>query len=1764
MSSRFSELAAELLLAYSEGLSSNRRLLVPGVLGVSPEELYAALAMRATDELDIPVSADGEVHTMGAITLPAGVVVLPYLVVDGSSQDEDPNRGNRGFNGRLRDWFDRDPSASQVRVLVTFDASPIETQTTAMDTTSIETLFAPGRFVEHIERTRLPRVPQALRPIASAILEFTRSVELTADIIATLDRFVADAESIETVESFAMGFARLPWLVPDPEIAAATASRRLSTAWKKHRSRIDSWARSADTDFSGEVRAAYDGEVAEKLVFGRRLGTVQWKEFTLSELEAGLRSAGGDEPSEPIRLDLDQPVSVVDAVAQTWKDLGQGQYAVVALHRSAAVRLRVSLTRPLEGTETVHLLQYEPGGGSFQRGHAQSVSKAEATDQQIIEFSLDVRPTRESWAVFEVVVTKTARYVKRFEAHVSVAVLQAAVSALPYETACHLDVESQAFIVEAEPSMEVISGDGEVASVDVHDMEDDPTADPMSEVLQVQIDDVPIAVPIRYEVSDDEEPLDLVVASPFHAVLQQAAREGTGIPNEAPPVSFVGGQARVTISGQNFSLEPVRGLPTPRWRVEASVLSMPEATSYVLASDGGLAVDESLNSLAVGELSDEFEAFLEARRQFFDWASTASRRGLGTILALDLADSDECAEYLNSYLELLNAVPADSTWESEHARILLCDRVVVPNDGGVWLAPTNPLSVASYRHLQIRLRDWQGSTSGNLGERDTALVSPRFALPFLEHESTLYEARHTGYPWRRYEQLGSDPEATPEPHLPSYIARRIEAFLEVHPLYKDQKRTLELTFINAGRAEHIRDALRIVVRQALRGKGSDGDGIPRFEVRLLADAGPRFSELGAELDAFMGEARESETVDWRDRELMERLSYTKAETTDYLSDARAFAHLAFIEDYFRPNQPQPYNLGDQAGSAYVEGLAPDIRRVARVTANEVQFVNGTWLPHSEAAGERGPLLPLMRRSLELAAAPRGATVRAGQGLGTVTKVSRREIPEIYDRAVWVVHMDRHIGLELFYPQAQGGPTPFILDHTDQENLQESGFDGITATAMVGPYLARIESAFKTVLPEIDESRAEVLLRWLNVISGRWALGLLHDSPAAVRERLGSVMAFRFLVDRELAFSDPDILQVVVSLDEVLRVTGKEGLPTSAGLAAEFGHSGEASDDFLVLRLPLVSDTEPVVLGARVVEVKYAEGGADVEKAARQVRNTRGFVERVFGEESRPGRLFRGRALATLIETYVARLDAFGLLSVDRDDDRLLRALDAVGDGTYRLQLAFQRDTSQLAGDVFTIEPNYELPVYVAPPIASDGETAVGRVRIGAPMINAILWQNTQEISAGMYSAPVWPQITGVEDVPLSTDPGQEGRPEATPEEPSKAPPNKTPAEPGRPAEPADHVGGSSSSASISSGSGDERDVVADEMRRQADALDRIFSLYDLPVGPFNPSQSERGPNVDRFRTRMAVGGTIASIEARARDIQRELGVTDPIFIGQEPPFVVVDVPRAQRETVTFAEHAELLDALETPGALPFLLGADASGAVQVEDLSTLPHLLVAGSTGTGKSVFLLALGAALVGLSPDRVQLEMVDIKGLDFAAFSDLPHLRSGHVIESPDEAVAVLERTIEDEVALRKPLLQDNGARQLTDLYAREPTGSWPPQIVVMIDEYAQLLTALDRGRTRLEGLVQQFAQFARAYGIYLVLATQRPSADVITGRIKANLPARCAFQLPSFNDSRTVIDVGGAEKLLGRGDMLFYREGRLMRYQSVLAGPEDVVRRAGLTSR
>ncbi|MDP2167036.1 MAG: DNA translocase FtsK 4TM domain-containing protein [Thermodesulfovibrionales bacterium] len=303
------------------------------------------------------------------------------------------------------------------------------------------------------------------------------------------------------------------------------------------------------------------------------------------------------------------------------------------------------------------------------------------------------------------------------------------------------------------------------------------------------------------------------------------------------------------------------------------------------------------------------------------------------------------------------------------------------------------------------------------------------------------------------------------------------------------------------------------------------------------------------------------------------------------------------------------------------------------------------------------------------------------------------------------------------------------------------------------------------------------------------------------------------------------------------------------------------------------------------------------------------------------------------------------------------------------------------------------------------------------------------------------------------------------------------------------------------------------------------------------TQAHTGPVVTMYEFEPAPGVKINRVVSLSDDIALGLRAKS-VRIAPIPgkSTIGLEVPNRYRETVSLREIISSDGFKKNPSKLTIALGKDIFGNPISADLTRMPHLLVAGSTGAGKSVALNAMVVSILyKASPDEVKMLLIDPKLLELSAYEGIPHLISP-VITSPKEASGAL-RKIVFEMDRRYRLLAERGARNIDGFNASVLPEERIPYIVVVIDELADLMFT---SASEVEDSIARLAQMARASGIHLVLATQRPSVDVITGVIKANFPARISFQVTSKIDSRTILDAQGAEQLIGKGDMLFMLPG------------------------
>jgi hypothetical protein len=347
----------------------------------------------------------------------------------------------------------------------------------------------------------------------------------------------------------------------------------------------------------------------------------------------------------------------------------------------------------------------------------------------------------------------------------------------------------------------------------------------------------------------------------------------------------------------------------------------------------------------------------------------------------------------------------------------------------------------------------------------------------------------------------------------------------------------------------------------------------------------------------------------------------------------------------------------------------------------------------------------------------------------------------------------------------------------------------------------------------------------------------------------------------------------------------------------------------------------------------------------------------------------------------------------------------------------------------------------------------------------------------------------------------------------------------------------------------EPEPVHEQLREQARNLDRVLRQYSIQTYPVDVTVADIGPSVVRFKIRLRPGEQLGKLQRVAPDLARELALTSVPLIDNVPAtnYVGIDLPRPQPETVPLLP---LLETLPTPapGELPIIIGRTPDGQTIIEDMSEFPHALVAGATNSGKSVFLRSLLLCLMArYGPADIRFLIIDPKRTDFSFFNGLPYVISGNAITDPAEARDRLLELVRTEMPRRQDILAGRSLK-VKDFNQRYPAEALPP-IVAMIDEYAQLISIMSkRERDAFERDLMSLAAVARSTGIHLILATQRPSADVVTGTLTANLDARIAFKVASAVNSRIVIDQNGAENLLGRGDLLFRRpSGEILRAQA-----------------
>ena len=350
--------------------------------------------------------------------------------------------------------------------------------------------------------------------------------------------------------------------------------------------------------------------------------------------------------------------------------------------------------------------------------------------------------------------------------------------------------------------------------------------------------------------------------------------------------------------------------------------------------------------------------------------------------------------------------------------------------------------------------------------------------------------------------------------------------------------------------------------------------------------------------------------------------------------------------------------------------------------------------------------------------------------------------------------------------------------------------------------------------------------------------------------------------------------------------------------------------------------------------------------------------------------------------------------------------------------------------------------------------------------------------------------------------------------------------------------------------------VNEELKQKAKILDETLKNFGVDARVVQVTQ---GPAVTRYEVQPNVGVKVSKIVSLADDIALNLQAKS---IRIEAPIpgkaaVGIEVENSVVNTVALKEIIQSKEFRNSKSKISFAVGKDIAGNPIVGNLKEMPHLLIAGATGSGKSVCINSIiTSILYKASPDEVKLVLIDPKVVELGNYNGIPHLLIP-VVTDPSKAAAALSWAVV-EMTSRYEIFSEVGAKDLASfnqkMRAQKEEESVLPQIVIIIDELADLMLVASK---QVQETVQRIAQLGRAAGIHLIVATQRPSVDVITGVIKANIPARIAFAVSSGYDSKTILDAGGAEKLVGKGDMLYSPKGGVkpIRVQGTFVSEEDV---------
>ena len=1817
------------------------------------------------------------------------------------------NRGSEGFASCLRDYYAA--GAERPRHLLTITPRGNETQRSAQDAHADQALIDLRVLLHSVLDEHGATTDDPLRRVADIYLSFQKRDATWQGILDRWERYVDDCSGQSPAEQGAR-LPQLGCFFPDASENFATGDRAKilpDSEDRKRRRPGDPLSDSRLFDnallrgFLGDVfnRPIEDPEHLIGELFGNDNETAQ---AVLKDGPAGFDRLDFGQFASMAQTTLKRNKNaflrdqVVVEGALFFQSFDQHEERIVVIAAPSAVRLRVGLERGFNGRKEHAQLAHWNG----QKADPREMRVADGAREAVFPIPA---PPPGGFAVYRVALTRGPRSLRNPIDSFLVGVYGTDRAEILVEENRRLSLENQAWVAEGEVAfVRYTPGSAPEPIVVTEEVVagTSPVQDDV-EIRRVAFAESTLKPLIIGERAPEGEDGDDTGTFEYERLLELAAytvkigdrcrdvfRAASSYLDAIRQIEETGGTRwRIDLEGGiSREIHAARSEALDTYVLERAVarlLSAPDTLALRCIRAGVVsalpAVDPGIES---------WGHFIAARRKLFDEIATIARRYLARYrrnlpdagVPVWLLPLHGIAGLIEAYVTAWCAVVDDAVdrsarYDTLHDHLLQLDTLVVEEGGRVQrvvLLPTSPWMLAALgRYQALMAQNFAAKGSKPPLRRDEVeQLVPKTAIEdwYLPHGG--------GQRLRLADSAPFHLEFLPEDQFHSratldyverIVANKVERYLRMHPHLRNERRTLRIGFINPGDGFHLLNGLRRWLDNLMRER-RDGlrilpsGEIPSFDVFLFSSDG-RQNEVGSAFEQFFREQVNAADEDAIQQTMVSRLRYRKSGEHGPTSPADA-VHICFVHGLVDANKQanKTGSLTEWWDGGFGDGLlATYLRRTMSGASGQLQSRRGLWLD-SKSRGLRGTLARIvaLQRGCRDSDLDPSKAIYWECPLPDVAKLGH-----IYQHSDWVVHLDRELSLELF-TKHQGENRPTIIEYTDQEVPDSPGFDTITVTKYSDPYREQLGEILTTVALDIHgrgdaaKRAADRILDDINALSGSWALDFLMGSIAGksyslrLKGNVGSALVYRWLkrveqLQHGLPTLDSNIgpvVPVLVSLEDLLRVTPATGLPIANGLVERYTNeverddkgkpkeSAKYCDDLLVLYIPATVPGSKTRLHGRVIEVKFGTTATSArEKAIAQIRTTHDLLQKHLGGAALSvDALFRHKQLSLLIKSQLEQSVAMGVLDGTAYDFLNVPALSAnLATGNYEVDYTLGVDGQHVLGDAFLLDTREPQG-----PAACRIEMDNG-VRIITLPRRLVEWLTFElDASPTLLERPVstMPQLGRYENV--KTQAGSSRRatvvavdapaPPSPRESPSPLLADLIPLPAAKPKsfeqlELAAVAGSDSPTEMAVAAAGPVEDqvesaipskapnaevapapVVVESLTLAPDQAPRVSldEAMRTPVkeapypdsavveavtrmeralrghkvrlaSPPSVREADRGPRLLRVYLRLEPGETINTVRRISEDLARDVGAaSSDLHIANvtERNAVGVDLPlRGLTYTVNFPElvaHASFAAAQEEM-ALGLCAGIDVTGRPVWADLAQMPHMLVAGTTGSGKTVFLRnVILTLLMHNAPDRLQLRLSSSKPMDFRIFTSTPHAGGVGMATDAAQALALAQQLV-TEMDRRITLIDAAFCDNLAE-YNRDNRAQAEPYIVAVFDEYAEMIASFGdkQERSEFETTMGRLAQKARAAGIHLIICMQRPDANALKGAIKANILHRFALKLPQQHDSQIILDEGGAETLLGQGDLL-YRDASNRVYRLQVPNLEnsylkDVLRRIG----